>query len=315
MANNDYEREYMKRILVILIAIALFPVIACASPLQAVSGVRYYTIDRNNAIIFWERNTENDLAGYRLYLGPSSGNYTKTIEVGIDTFYTFNKNIINADTIYAAVTAYDTASNESGYSNEVGVIFINENYSGLPFIVIDASQLQPGLHCIYKYPYMGIYGKKDTSDYACAVIDTFLGSYVFVDVKAHGDKANGEWPIMAIGHDSLRVTTAYDSTYRYAMRLPDTSLCLKIEFTNDYWAPGVADRNLYIRSVTVIKDTTRHVLPIPVPDINRDGTIDGTDLVLFARCFVNNDLKGDFNRDGSVDGGDLIIFVRAFVKQ
>jgi len=63
----------------------------------------------------WDANTEEDLAGYRLYFGPASRDYISYIDVGNVTTYTTDV----ADQTYIAATAYDTESNESGYSNEV----------------------------------------------------------------------------------------------------------------------------------------------------------------------------------------------------
>ncbi|NOY39852.1 MAG: hypothetical protein GXO95_06445 [Nitrospirae bacterium] len=66
-----------------------------------------------------------DLAGYKLYYGPSSGNYTGSIDVE-DTTSVEIATIIDSidipptsDTVCFAVTAYDTLGNESDYSNEV----------------------------------------------------------------------------------------------------------------------------------------------------------------------------------------------------
>jgi len=65
----------------------------------------------------WDANTEADLAGYRFYHGGSPGVYDDFIDVGNVTTYTVS---IEEDcNCYFAVTAYDTAGNESGFSNEV----------------------------------------------------------------------------------------------------------------------------------------------------------------------------------------------------
>ena len=72
----------------------------------------------------WTPPTQNsdgspltDLAGYNVYYGTSSGNYTSTINVGNVTTYTFTT--LAAGTYYLAVTAYDTSGNQSVYSGEV----------------------------------------------------------------------------------------------------------------------------------------------------------------------------------------------------
>ena len=58
-----------------------------------------------------------DLAGYTIYYGTASGDYSQSINVGNVTTYTVPISI--GGTYYFAVTAYDTTGNESDYSNEV----------------------------------------------------------------------------------------------------------------------------------------------------------------------------------------------------
>lgn len=69
----------------------------------------------------WNPNTESDLAGYKVYYGPTTGNYDNVNDVGdvgSETTYTI-KDLVEGQTYYIAVTAYDTSNNESGYSVEV----------------------------------------------------------------------------------------------------------------------------------------------------------------------------------------------------
>jgi hypothetical protein len=58
-----------------------------------------------------------DLAGYKVYYGTSSRNYSQTIDVGNVTTYTVN-NLTDGTIYYFATTAYDISRNESDYSNE-----------------------------------------------------------------------------------------------------------------------------------------------------------------------------------------------------
>lgn len=71
----------------------------------------------SNVKLAWDPNSENDLAGYKLHYGLASGSYSTTINVGNVTVYTVEN--LPDGTYFFAVTAYDTSSNESGYSNEV----------------------------------------------------------------------------------------------------------------------------------------------------------------------------------------------------
>jgi hypothetical protein len=72
--------------------------------------------------VSWNANTEADLRGYRVYYGTASGAYQQTrgagIEAGPNTSFTIS-NLQTGATYYIAVTAYDTAGNESAYSGEV----------------------------------------------------------------------------------------------------------------------------------------------------------------------------------------------------
>ena len=78
------------------------------------------------AVLSWDSNDwtiDPDLAGYKIYYGAVSGNYTSTIDIGLINpdgvpTYTVN-NLAEGNTYYFVVTAYDTSGNESGFSNEV----------------------------------------------------------------------------------------------------------------------------------------------------------------------------------------------------
>ena len=69
----------------------------------------------------WDPSVSDNLGGYRLYYGQSSGHYTSTIDVGLQTTYTLTG--LAADQAYFfAVTAYNSARTaESGFSNEISI--------------------------------------------------------------------------------------------------------------------------------------------------------------------------------------------------
>jgi len=69
--------------------------------------------------VSWNANTEPDLAGYKLYYGSSSRSYDKSITVGNKTSYTVTG--LSAGKYYFSVTAYDTSSNESSFSDEQSI--------------------------------------------------------------------------------------------------------------------------------------------------------------------------------------------------
>lgn len=68
--------------------------------------------------VTWNANTEPDLAGYRLYVGEVSGQYSEPIDVGNVTGHVMEITPEYGATYYFALTAYDTSGNESGYSDE-----------------------------------------------------------------------------------------------------------------------------------------------------------------------------------------------------
>lgn len=66
----------------------------------------------------WDPNPEADLAGYRVYYGTSSGNYSRSLDVGNTTTCTVS-NLQDGIPYYFAATAYDTTFAESEFSSEV----------------------------------------------------------------------------------------------------------------------------------------------------------------------------------------------------
>jgi hypothetical protein len=60
-----------------------------------------------------------DLAGYKLYYGTSSGNYSTAVSLNSTATTTQVNNLTDGLTYYFAVTAYDSSGIESTYSNEV----------------------------------------------------------------------------------------------------------------------------------------------------------------------------------------------------
>lgn len=74
----------------------------------------------------WNANTDNDLAGYRVYYGTASGSYPHSLDAGNAT--TVEIGDLSADTTYYfIVTAYDTSGNESEPSDEVSVSIPSED--------------------------------------------------------------------------------------------------------------------------------------------------------------------------------------------
>lgn len=68
----------------------------------------------------WNQNTEPDLHHYNIYYGTQSGVYTVSRqETNLSTTI---QNLVDGRHYYFAMTAVDTAGNESGFSSEVSKI-------------------------------------------------------------------------------------------------------------------------------------------------------------------------------------------------
>lgn len=74
------------------------------------------------ATLSWNVSTERDLAGYKAYIGTAPRAYGIVTDVGKVTEFKLNT-LIAGVRYYFAVTAYDTAGNESGYSEEVNMLY------------------------------------------------------------------------------------------------------------------------------------------------------------------------------------------------
>jgi len=73
-----------------------------------------------NVKFVWDRNTEKDLAGYRMYQSDISGDYSMSTMIDIPGDP--NSYITQIDATsdqYFVITAYDTSGLESDYSNQV----------------------------------------------------------------------------------------------------------------------------------------------------------------------------------------------------
>ena len=75
-----------------------------------------------SANLTWDANQEPDLAGYKVYYGTTSRNYTTPIDVGNSISSTV-PNLAAGVQYFFSITAYDTSGYESIFSNEVSRTF------------------------------------------------------------------------------------------------------------------------------------------------------------------------------------------------
>ena len=65
----------------------------------------------------WDANSEPNISGYNVYYGNFSRDYDVTLDVGNWTSVTI-ADLVDNETYYFAVTAYNADNDESGYSSE-----------------------------------------------------------------------------------------------------------------------------------------------------------------------------------------------------
>jgi len=155
-SEREKRREKMKKQNVFLLY-ALFIIVISLNASTAFS---------NLVALSWDAPTTNadgtplaDLAGYKVYYGNCSGNYSQNIDVGNVPTYTVD-NLTDGLTYYFAVTAYDTSGNESRYSNEVSrtiqppqqyTLTINKDGAGEGTVITSPTGINCGSDCLEVY--------------------------------------------------------------------------------------------------------------------------------------------------------------------
>lgn len=110
-------------------------------PILLIFGLAF-SLQAQTVTASWEAPTINedgspingDLAGYTIYYGTVAGSYSSNIDVGDITTYSIVAGLTWGVKYYIAVTAYDFAGNESGYSEEVSIILPPFISPGVPTI-------------------------------------------------------------------------------------------------------------------------------------------------------------------------------------
>ncbi len=93
--------------------------LVCALVLSAVflSVAFSHQAEAANLNLAWDPSG-SDVAGYKIYSGTASRDYSSSVDVGNQTSYTLT-GLEDGRTYYLAVTAYNTSGVESEYSNEI----------------------------------------------------------------------------------------------------------------------------------------------------------------------------------------------------
>ena len=125
MKTNTHSRIGTTKFLImttLLLTINLF-LMGCGE-VVSVEGIDTGGGGANSLMLSWIAPTTNedgttltDLAGFKLYYGTRSGQYSQVINVG--DYTTAEIGDLGSGTYYLAITAYDTYGNESSFSNEI----------------------------------------------------------------------------------------------------------------------------------------------------------------------------------------------------
>jgi hypothetical protein len=75
----------------------------------------------DSATLVWDSSPSAGVAGYRVYMGATSRNYTSSIVAGNATTNTFS-GLVSGTAYFFAVKAYDASGLESTFSNEISFL-------------------------------------------------------------------------------------------------------------------------------------------------------------------------------------------------
>ena len=93
----------------------------CLRVFFAIATVLFFPVTQAysaQSTLSWDAVSDPAVVGYKLHYGDTPGSYTKTLDTGKMTSLTVD-DLAEGQTYYFASTAYDSAGNQSGYSNEV----------------------------------------------------------------------------------------------------------------------------------------------------------------------------------------------------
>lgn len=101
--------------------IIIFFVICSVACVKNQEQIKQIASNDNDVTAAWSPNTENDLAGYKVYRGTSSRNYDFSVVVNAPDTSIIITGLVDGVTYYFAVTAFDKVGNESEMSSEATI--------------------------------------------------------------------------------------------------------------------------------------------------------------------------------------------------
>lgn len=208
----------------------------------------------------WNRNIENDLAGYRLHYGLKSREYANEIKIAVAETSVVVKGLDSTLTYYFALTAFDTAGNESAFSKEImwpPQSFVDIDTTFFPDspafnVSIGASKSNDPISGGRALAFWG----NNNEQKAWVKFDTdFIGNFDFLFL-ARGDSALNEWPVLQIAIGDTQ-NIVYDiivdsqdyQVFTKSLQLRGVSVYFL--FGNDAYQKNKYDRNLFVKTVQI----------------------------------------------------------------
>ena len=198
--------------------------------------------------IAWDSNTESNMAGYKVYQSPNSGNYSDWLKEvphvwGTDT-QTVTLKDVPRGIRHWVVTAYNTEDDESGFSNEVSKEVDGEPPDTTPpapptgVVITDILQLIPPEEPIVETLLSG------SGDIWYAVYDpTWIPQPVSgdfdVSIKLTTDGIDVPWEMAGIlfetgpGTDTVLICLQFSGTYGFHFQRRDTVNNNSVTFDTD----------------------------------------------------------------------------------
>ncbi len=267
---------YSRRLLIAVLALGV----------ALMAGARPATAATNGSItIQWDANTTDpDLASYRVYLSTDSSIFTLTPAQAMSqattrlvtksTLETTFTSLDTSKTYYAAVTAIDTSSNESGFSNVA---------SGQPFVAPTLTSLSPtsakqGTGNLSITLTGSNFQATSTVDFGPGITVTSLDtSQVPTRLVAHVD-------VSALAEVSARNVSVINAGNATSTKSNGFTVLLDVSRV-DINASNRIDGGDMVQVAAGFASQTNDPNYSVLIDLNVDGVVDGTDVALLITYF------------------------------
>lgn len=217
----------------------------------------------------WNGNSESDLAGYSLHYGLKSRAYDNEIRIAAPDTSVVIKGLDSTLTYYFALTAFDTAGNESAFSKEmvwpphdftaVDTMFLPD--SPAFNISVGASKSNDPLDGRRTLAFWG----NNNEQKALVKFDVDLTGTFDLEFQARGEQALDEWPILQIAvgdtQNVINEIVVNSDTYQiFQQSVQLRGLPIYLMFYNDTYLESRYDRNLFIASMRIKNPQTRMLI-------------------------------------------------------